>query len=80
MSLCNPRYSATQYALLSGVYALSRSLLSAPAGLIAERLGWSTFFLFSAAASIPAFILLAYVAPWQEREARGAFDPAKDQI
>jgi hypothetical protein len=24
--------------------------------------------------------LLAYVAPWQEREARGAFDPAKDQI
>ena len=80
MSLCNPRYSATQYALLSGVYALSRSLLSAPAGLIAERLGWSTFFLFSAAAAIPAFILLAYVAPWQEREARGAFDPAKDQI
>ena len=80
MSLCNPRYSATQYALLSGVYALSRSLLSAPAGLVAERLGWSAFFLFSAAAAIPAFILLAYVAPWQEREARGAFDPAKDQI
>ncbi|NDG03516.1 MAG: MFS transporter, partial [Synechococcaceae bacterium WBB_34_004] len=78
MSLCNPRYSATQYALLSGIYALSRSLLSAPAGLLAERFGWSEFFLLSAAASIPAFILLAFVAPWQEREARGAFDPSKD--
>jgi len=78
MSLCNPRYSATQYALLSGIYALSRSLLSAPAGLLAERLGWSEFFLLSAAASIPAFILLAFVAPWHEREARGAFDPSKD--
>ncbi|MFM7265929.1 MAG: AmpG family muropeptide MFS transporter, partial [Cyanobium sp.] len=40
MSLCNPRFSATQYALLSGIYAMSRSLLSAPAGLVAERVGW----------------------------------------
>lgn len=28
MSLSNPRFSATQYALLSGIYALSRSVLS----------------------------------------------------
>ena len=37
MSLCNPRFSATQYALLSGVYAMSRSILAAPAGVVAER-------------------------------------------
>ncbi|NDG75106.1 MAG: MFS transporter [Synechococcaceae bacterium WB8_1B_136] len=78
MSLCNPRFSATQYALLSGVYAMSRSLLSAPAGVVAERVGWSSFFLFTVAAAIPAFLLLARLAPWGEQEARGAFDPARD--
>jgi PAT family beta-lactamase induction signal transducer AmpG len=78
MSLCNPRFSATQYALLSGVYAMSRSILSAPAGVVAERVGWSGFFLATAAAAIPAFLLLARLAPWHEQEARGAFDPSRD--
>jgi MFS transporter, PAT family, beta-lactamase induction signal transducer AmpG len=78
MSLCNPRFSATQYALLSGVYAMSRSILSAPAGVVAERVGWSGFFLATAAAAIPAFLLLARLAPWHEQEARGAFDPRRD--
>jgi PAT family beta-lactamase induction signal transducer AmpG len=49
MSLCNPRFSATQYALLSGVYALSRSVLSAQAGFVAEGVGWSSFFLLTVA-------------------------------
>lgn len=78
MSLCNPRFSATQYALFSGIYAMSRSLLAAPAGLVAERVGWPSFFLFTAVAAIPAFLLLARLAPWSEREARGAFDPSRD--
>ena len=78
MSLCNPRFSATQYALLSGVYAMSRSLLSAPAGVLAERMGWPGFFLFTVAAAIPAFLLLARLAPWGEAEARGAFDVDRD--
>lgn len=78
MSLCNPRFSATQYALLSGIYALSRSILAAPAGVVAERAGWPGFFLFSVVAALPAFLLLAQIAPWGEREARGAFDPQRD--
>jgi len=78
MSLCNPRFSATQYALLSGVYAMSRSLLSAPAGVVAERVGWPGFFLFTVLASLPALLLLARLAPWGEAEARGAFDPERD--
>ena len=78
MSLCNPRFSATQYALLSGIYALSRSILAAPAGVVAERAGWPGFFLFTVAAALPGFLLLARLAPWSEREARGAFDPERD--
>jgi PAT family beta-lactamase induction signal transducer AmpG len=78
MSLCNPRFSATQYALLSGVYAMSRSILSAPAGVVADRVGWPSFFLFTVVAAIPSFLLLARLAPWGEHEARGAFDPSRD--
>jgi PAT family beta-lactamase induction signal transducer AmpG len=78
MSLCNPRFSATQYALLSGVYALSRSLLAAPAGLVAERVGWSGFFLFSVASALPAFVLMARLTPWGGHGVRGAFDPSRD--
>jgi PAT family beta-lactamase induction signal transducer AmpG len=78
MSLCNPRFSATQYALLSGVYALSRSLLSSPAGVLAERTGWTNFFLISVLASLPAFLLMTRITPWNGRQALGAFDAAKD--
>jgi PAT family beta-lactamase induction signal transducer AmpG len=78
MSLCNPRFSATQYALLSGIYALSRSILAAPAGVVAERAGWPGFFLLTVAAAAPAFLLLWRIAPWDEQEAQGAFDPSRD--
>lgn len=78
MSLCNPLYSATQYALLSGVMALSRSLLAAPGGFLAERIGWSSFFAFTVAAAVPSFLLLAVLAPWNELIPRGAFDPERN--
>jgi PAT family beta-lactamase induction signal transducer AmpG len=78
MSLCNPRFSATQYALLSGVYALSRSVLAAPAGFVAKNVGWSSFFLWTVAAAVPAFLLMLRLTPWNGKGARGAFDPAKD--
>ncbi|XHX78141.1 MAG: AmpG family muropeptide MFS transporter [Stenomitos frigidus ULC029] len=39
MSLCNPRFSATQFALLSSLMAVGRDLLAAPAsGELAQRL------------------------------------------
>jgi PAT family beta-lactamase induction signal transducer AmpG len=78
MSLCNPRFSATQYALLSGVYALSRSLLSGPAGFLAEGVGWSAFFVLSALAALPAFLLMVRLTPWSGEGVRGAFDPSRD--
>jgi MFS transporter, PAT family, beta-lactamase induction signal transducer AmpG len=65
MSLCNQRFSATQYALLTSLMAVSRDILVAPAGKIAENTGWPLFFLITIAAAIPAFILLPVVAPWK---------------
>jgi PAT family beta-lactamase induction signal transducer AmpG len=78
MSLCNPRFSATQYALLSGVYAFSRTLLALPSGWLALQLGWSGYFLATALASLPAFLLMARLVPWNGDGCIGAFDPARD--
>lgn len=64
MSLCNPRFSATQYALLSSLMALSRDILVAPAGSLAKATGWSVFFLISILVAIPGLLLLPLFAPW----------------
>ena len=39
MSICNPRFSATQYALLSSLIAIGRDVLAAPSGSIAQVTG-----------------------------------------
>lgn len=68
MSLCNPRFSATQYALLSSLFAVSRDIFTAPAGRLAEIMGWPVFFLFTLAAALPALALLPFFAPWNNNE------------
>ena len=78
MSLCNPRFSATQYALLSGIYAFSRTLLALPSGWLAAQVGWSEYFLATALAAVPAFLLMAKLVPWNGDGCRGAFDPSRD--
>jgi len=46
-SLCNKKYSATQYALLISITSVARSLFSSTAGIYAQNLGWFNFFIFS---------------------------------
>jgi PAT family beta-lactamase induction signal transducer AmpG len=78
MSLCNPRYSATQYAVLSGVYAISSKVLAAFSGLLVKLAGWEHFFLLTAAAAVPAFLLMTILTPWNADRAFGSFDPSRD--
>ena len=67
MSLCSHAFSATQYALLSSLNAVSRDLLVAPAGAVAEATGWPTFFLLTLAAAVPGMVLLLVLRPWRDR-------------
>jgi PAT family beta-lactamase induction signal transducer AmpG len=64
MSICSRRFSATQYALLSSLMAVSRVWVVAPAGWLAEQVGWPSFFLISLLAGIPGLLLLPFFAPW----------------
>lgn len=70
MSLCNQRFSATQYALLSSFIAVSRDILVAPSGFLAKATGWPVFFLITIAAAIPGLLLLPLFAPWNPRPAK----------
>ena len=66
MSICNPRFSATQYALLSSLIAVGRDVVAAPSGSVAELLGWPAFFWISVVAAMPGMMLLPFFAPWKE--------------
>jgi len=58
-SLCNDaRHTATQFALLTALAAVGRTVLAANAGYAAEAFGWVTFFAITAVAAIPGLILL----------------------
>ncbi|BAZ41755.1 signal transducer ampG1 [Calothrix sp. NIES-4101] len=70
MSLCNHRFTTTQFALFSSLMAISRDVLSAPAGEWAKATGWSTFFLLTIVAAIPGLLLLPIVAPWNAQTVR----------
>ncbi|WP_265530279.1 AmpG family muropeptide MFS transporter [Sphingomicrobium marinum] len=51
-------YTATQFALLSSFAAVGRTWLAAPAGYLAEGLGWFWFWIATMIIAIPGLILL----------------------
>ena len=58
MSLCNQRFTATQYALLSAFASVGRVWVGPLAGVLAESIGWPTFFIVSTVLAVPALIML----------------------
>ncbi len=58
MALCNHRYSATQFALLSSLAALGRVFISPTSGYVVELTGWITFFILTTVTALPGLWLL----------------------
>lgn len=56
-------YAATQFALLTALAALPRSVTNAFAGHLVEALGWETFFYLCTLLALPGMALLYWVAP-----------------
>ena len=61
-SLCSPAFTATQYALLSSLASVGRTLVASSSGVFAEALGWVHFFLFTTVLTIPSLSLLVWIA------------------
>jgi PAT family beta-lactamase induction signal transducer AmpG len=60
MAIVNKQHAATEYALLSSVFALSRSLAGWAGGFGAEGMGYGPYFLLTFFLAFPAYLLL----PW----------------
>jgi PAT family beta-lactamase induction signal transducer AmpG len=58
MSLTNQRFTATQFALLSAFASIGRVWVGPLAGVLAESIGWPTFFIVSTVMALPALALL----------------------
>jgi PAT family beta-lactamase induction signal transducer AmpG len=67
-ALCGNRlHTATQFALLTAIAAVGRTVLAAYGGYVAVATGWVLFFIITALAAIPSMVLLAWL------QARGHF-------
>jgi PAT family beta-lactamase induction signal transducer AmpG len=63
MALCDRRFSATQYALLSALSAVGRVYVGPVAGYLVEGLGWQAFFFFTFVIALPGLALLMWLRP-----------------
>ena len=61
MALCNKRFTATQFALLSSLAVLGRVVISPTSGYIVSYVGWAVFFLFTVITALPGLALLLYL-------------------
>jgi PAT family beta-lactamase induction signal transducer AmpG len=71
-SITNKKFTATQYALLTGIMGLSRQLASSVTGFLAKNMGWESFFIFCTLIAIPGMLLLLKIAPWNSRSIAAA--------
>jgi PAT family beta-lactamase induction signal transducer AmpG len=58
MAMCNHRYTATQYALLSSLAALGRIFISPASGFLVESIGWASFFFVTFLTAFPGLLVL----------------------
>jgi MFS transporter, PAT family, beta-lactamase induction signal transducer AmpG len=73
MSLCDPNFSATQYALLSAMASIPRVTTGAIAGTLVSHIGWPKFFVVTCLTAVPGLVLLVILRrPLNELAARDA--------
>jgi PAT family beta-lactamase induction signal transducer AmpG len=63
MNLCEREHAATQYALLSALFALTRDVAGAFSGIGVERLGYASYFALTTVIAAPGLLLLPFVRP-----------------
>jgi len=61
MTLCSHRFSATQYALLSSLASLGRTVIAPSSGYLVSSIGWATFFLVTAATALPGLWMIVHL-------------------
>lgn len=75
MALCNQKFTATQYALLSAFAAIGRVWVGPLSGVLTESIGWPSFFIFSAVMAVPGLIML-----WKMRSSMISLEAPKGPL
>jgi PAT family beta-lactamase induction signal transducer AmpG len=68
LRLTEKRFSATQYALLSSLFAVPRVVAGPITGFTVSAIGWPLFFLLTMALGVPGLVMLARFVPIGARE------------
>ena len=63
MTLCEPRFAAAQYAILSGLMYLAGAIVGAVSGFLVTQYGYSGFFILSIVVGIPPLLALPWAMP-----------------
>jgi MFS transporter, PAT family, beta-lactamase induction signal transducer AmpG len=74
-SLCSPAFTATQFALLSSLASLSRTVIASSGGVLSEKIGWVQFFLLTSVVGLPAILLFVWIGP-RDNSGNGRLRPA----
>ncbi len=77
LRMTQKRFSATQYALFSSLFALPRIVAGPIAGFTVDAVGWEWFFWGTIAAGIPGLILLQRFSPWGTRDPHFSIEPPR---
>jgi len=75
MAIVDPRRAATEYALLSSVFALSRSVAGWAGGFGAQEMGYAPYFLLTFFLAFPAYVFLPWVRSVLARGQPGSTAP-----
>jgi PAT family beta-lactamase induction signal transducer AmpG len=58
MAICNQKFTATQYALLTAFASIGRVWVGPLSGVLSESIGWPSFFIFSTVMAVPGLVVL----------------------
>ncbi len=61
MAICNQKFTATQYALLTAFASIGRVWVGPLSGVLSESIGWPLFFLFSTVMAVPGLVVLHFL-------------------
>jgi PAT family beta-lactamase induction signal transducer AmpG len=70
MNVCQKEHATIQYAFLSSIFSLTGRLIGGISGLGAEKYGFGDYFAITFLLSMPAYLLLPWVKPWIQEEAK----------
>jgi PAT family beta-lactamase induction signal transducer AmpG len=77
LRMTQKRFSATQYALFSSMFALPRLVAGPITGFVVHAVGWVPFFWFTMIAGVPGMVMLQRFVPLGTREPEFTVEPPR---